>query len=71
MARTVADVSGAGDTVIATLAVCMASGMSIRESAFIANRAAGLVIEELGIVPIYREQLVAALLEDLELSSTD
>ena len=71
MARTVADVSGAGDTVIATLAVCMASGMSIRESAVIANRAAGLVIEELGIVPIYREQLVAALLEDLELSSNE
>ncbi len=66
MARQVADVSGAGDTVIATLAVCMASGMSVRESAVIANRAAGLVIEELGIVPIYREQLVAALLDDLE-----
>ena len=66
MARQVADVSGAGDTVIATLAVCMACGLSVRESAVIANRAAGLVIEELGIVPIYREQLVAALLEDLE-----
>jgi rfaE bifunctional protein kinase chain/domain len=71
MARQVADVSGAGDTVIATLAVCMACGMSIRESAVIANRAAGLVIEELGIVPIYREQLVAALMEDLEQMSTD
>ncbi len=65
-ARDVADVSGAGDTVIATLAVCMACGMSVRESAVIANRAAGLVIEEVGIVPIYREQLAAALLEDVE-----
>ncbi len=65
-AREVADVSGAGDTVIATLAVCMACGMSVREAAVVANRAAGLVIEEVGIVPIYREQLVAALLEDLE-----
>ncbi len=66
MARQVADVSGAGDTVIATLAVCMACGMSVRESAVIANRAAGLVIEELGIVPIYTKQLIAALMEDLE-----
>ncbi len=65
-AREVADVSGAGDTVIATLAVCMACGMNVRESAVIANRAAGLVIEEVGIVPIYSDQLVTALLEDIE-----
>jgi D-glycero-beta-D-manno-heptose-7-phosphate kinase len=64
-AREVADVSGAGDTVIATLAVSMACGTSVRESAVLANRAAGLVVEELGIVPIYREQLVAAILEDI------
>lgn len=66
MARQVADVSGAGDTVIATLAICMSCGMSVRESAVVANRAAGLVIEELGIVPIYREQLTKVLLEDVE-----
>ncbi|HEY3876921.1 MAG TPA: D-glycero-beta-D-manno-heptose-7-phosphate kinase [Candidatus Kapabacteria bacterium] len=66
MARQVADVSGAGDTVIATLAICMACGMSMKESAVVANRAAGLVIEELGIVPIYREQLTKVLLEDVE-----
>jgi rfaE bifunctional protein kinase chain/domain len=64
-ARQVADVSGAGDTVIACLAVSMACGMSVREAAVLANRAAGLVIEELGIVPIYREQLVAAIMEDI------
>ena len=64
-AREVADVSGAGDTVIATLAVSMACGVSVREAAVLANRAAGLVIEELGIVPIYREQLMTALMEDL------
>ena len=64
-AREVADVSGAGDTVIACLAVSMACGMSVREAAVLANRAAGLVIEEVGIVPIYREQLVAALIEDI------
>jgi rfaE bifunctional protein kinase chain/domain len=65
-AREVADVSGAGDTVIATLALANACGATIREAAMMANRAAGLVIEELGIVPIYKEQLFGALVEDLE-----
>ena len=64
MARQVADVSGAGDTVIATLAVATASGASIREAAVIANRAAGLVVEELGIVPIKKEQLFEAMMND-------
>jgi rfaE bifunctional protein kinase chain/domain len=69
-AREVADVSGAGDTVIACLATSMACGMNLREAAVIANRAAGLVIEELGIVPIYRQQLINALLEDIEPASS-
>jgi rfaE bifunctional protein kinase chain/domain len=68
-ARKVADVSGAGDTVIATLAVSMACGLTVHEAAIVANRAAGLVIEELGIVPIYQEQLVSAMLEDLAAES--
>ena len=62
----VADVSGAGDTVIATLAVAKACGATVREAAMMANRAAGIVIEELGIVPIERAQLFEALMEDLE-----
>lgn len=65
-ARQVADVSGAGDTVIACLAVAMSRGATVREAALLANRAAGLVIEELGIVPIYRDQLVDAVKEDLQ-----
>jgi rfaE bifunctional protein kinase chain/domain len=65
-AQQVADVSGAGDTVIATLAVASACGATIREAATMANRAAGIVIEELGIVPIFKEQLFDALIEDLE-----
>jgi len=69
-AREVADVSGAGDTVIACLATSMVCGMNLREAAVIANRAAGLVIEELGIVPIYRQQLINALLEDIEPASS-
>lgn len=66
MARKVADVSGAGDTVIATLAVAYASGATIREATMMANRAAGIVVEDLGIVPIYRDQLFEALAEDIE-----
>jgi D-glycero-beta-D-manno-heptose-7-phosphate kinase len=64
-ARQVADVSGAGDTVIATLAVAKACGASVREAAMIANRAAGLVVEELGIIPIYKAALFEALYEDV------
>lgn len=64
-ARQVADVSGAGDTVIATLSVSLACGLTMHEAAVLANRAAGLVIEELGIVPIYQEQLIRAMLEDI------
>lgn len=65
MARQVADVSGAGDTVIATLAVAHACGASVREAAIMANRAAGIVIEELGIVPIEQGKLFEALTEDI------
>jgi D-glycero-beta-D-manno-heptose-7-phosphate kinase len=61
-ARKVADVSGAGDTVIATLAVSMAGGADMLESAHIANFAGGLVCEEMGIVPIDRDLLYEAAL---------
>ncbi len=61
-ARKVADVSGAGDTVIATLAVAMAGGADMTEAAYIANFAGGLVCEEVGIVPIDRDLLYDAAL---------
>ncbi|MBN1633600.1 MAG: D-glycero-beta-D-manno-heptose-7-phosphate kinase [Ignavibacteria bacterium] len=57
-ARKVSDVSGAGDTVISTMAVCVAGGASLKDSVFIANIAAGLVVEEVGIVPIEKNQLL-------------
>ena len=56
----VADVSGAGDTVISTLAVALSGGASIREAIILANHAAGLVCEEVGIVPIYKKDLMAS-----------
>ncbi len=48
----VADVSGAGDTVISTLTLALSSGANIRESATLANVAGGIVCGEVGIVPI-------------------
>ena len=61
-AQHVADVSGAGDTVIATLTMALASGASIRESASLANFAGGVVCGEVGIVPIMPDALLAAVL---------
>ena len=57
-ARHVADVSGAGDTAIGTLAVSYAAGADIRDSAAMANFAAGVVCESPGIVPIEKEPLL-------------
>lgn len=56
--RDIADVSGAGDTVIATTALCMASGFDEFTTAAIANLAGGLVCEHVGVVPIDKEQLL-------------
>jgi len=51
-ARKVADVSGAGDTVIAALTYALSGGASMKEADTIANFAAGLVCEEVGVVPV-------------------
>lgn len=63
-ARHVADVSGAGDTVIATLTMALASGASVRESATLANYAGGIVCGEVGIVPIDKAILLQTILND-------
>ena len=54
----VSDVSGAGDTVIATLTASFIAGASLNEAMILANDAAGIVVSELGIVPIKKEQLL-------------
>ncbi|MAT59998.1 MAG: D-glycero-beta-D-manno-heptose-7-phosphate kinase [Ignavibacteriae bacterium] len=51
-ARKVADVSGAGDTVISTLTMALAAGADIKTASYLANYAGGLVCEEVGIIPI-------------------
>ncbi len=57
-ARRAADVSGAGDTVISTIAVMLAGGADMEESVMLANQAAGIVCEEVGIIPIYKQALL-------------
>ena len=65
-ARHVADVSGAGDTVIATLTVALAAGAHIREAASLANHAGGIVCGEVGIVPIVKGDLLDVLLQSID-----
>jgi D-beta-D-heptose 7-phosphate kinase / D-beta-D-heptose 1-phosphate adenosyltransferase len=60
-AREVYDVSGAGDTVIATLAAGLGSGMSFPDAAELANAAAGVVVGKVGTQPINRAELINAL----------
>lgn len=60
----VADVSGAGDTVIATLAASAAAGASVTEAVTIANVAAGVVCAQVGTVPVRYRELAEALLAD-------
>jgi rfaE bifunctional protein kinase chain/domain len=56
--REVFDVSGAGDTVIATLAVMLASGATLSDAMRIANRAAGIVVGKLGTAVVSREEII-------------
>jgi rfaE bifunctional protein kinase chain/domain len=57
MAREVFDVSGAGDTVIATLATMLGAGLSLPEAAAIANRAGGIVVGKFGTATVTKEEL--------------
>jgi D-beta-D-heptose 7-phosphate kinase / D-beta-D-heptose 1-phosphate adenosyltransferase len=59
-AREVFDVSGAGDTVVATLAAALSSGYSLGESVDLANKAAGIVVGKVGTEPIELGELRAA-----------
>src|ERR1041384_6099652 len=58
VAREVYDVTGAGDTVIATLAAGLSSGASLVEAATLANHAAGIVVGKLGTATARAEELV-------------
>ncbi len=60
-AAEVYDVTGAGDTVIATLATGLAAGLSLPEATALANTAAGLVVAKLGTASVSMAELAAAL----------
>ena len=61
----VSDVTGAGDTVIATLAMMMAAGVELADAAKIANLAAGIVVSKLGAATVSPEELYQAVNKDL------
>jgi len=60
-ARQVYDVTGAGDTVIGTLALALSTGASMKDSAILANHAAGIVVGMVGTATVSPEQLSEAL----------
>jgi D-beta-D-heptose 7-phosphate kinase/D-beta-D-heptose 1-phosphate adenosyltransferase len=59
-AREVFDVTGAGDTVIATLATAMAAGASMKEAAVLANHAAGIVVGKLGTATATSQEVISS-----------
>ena len=63
-AQEVYDVSGAGDTVIGTFSVSLASGAKETEAAYIANYAAGIAVGKIGIAVISREELLTKIREE-------
>ncbi len=60
-AREVFDVSGAGDTVVASLAVMLGLGATLSDAARLANVAAGIVVAKIGTASVYGEELIEAL----------
>jgi len=60
-AREVFDVSGAGDTVAATVAAALAAGADLIDAAELANVAAGIVVGKVGTAAVYADDLIAAL----------
>jgi D-beta-D-heptose 7-phosphate kinase / D-beta-D-heptose 1-phosphate adenosyltransferase len=71
VARQVFDVSGAGDTVIAVLALCLASGLKPEVGVQLANVAAGIVVGKVGTVPVEKHELLAALAPEIALHAED
>jgi len=71
VARQVFDVSGAGDTVIAVLTLCMACGLRPETAVKLANTAAGIVVGKVGTVPVEKYELLAALAPEIALHGED
>ena len=65
VAREVYDVTGAGDTVIATLAVALSTGASMLEAAILANHAAGIVVGKVGTATASAEELINSIQREI------
>lgn len=70
-AREVFDVSGAGDTVIATLAAALAGGLQVETAVELANLAAGIVVGKMGTVPVAQHELIAALTPSTNITASE
>ncbi len=70
-ARRVFDVSGAGDTVIATLALAVAGGLPMEVAVQLANIAAAIAVSKVGTVPVNRDELLIALMPEIELRAEE
>lgn len=64
--KEVFDVSGAGDTVVALLALCLSSGCDLYDAAYIANHAAGIVVGKIGTATTNVDELKLSIEEDLK-----
>jgi D-beta-D-heptose 7-phosphate kinase/D-beta-D-heptose 1-phosphate adenosyltransferase len=71
VARQVFDVSGAGDTVIATLALALAGGLPMEVAVQLANVAAGIAVSKLGTVPVNHDELLNSLMPEIELQAQE
>lgn len=61
--RNIADVSGAGDTVVSVASLCLGAGTSLRDLAAFSNLSGGLVCEEVGVVPVQKDLLIQEIIE--------
>ena len=71
VARQVFDVSGAGDTVIATLALALAGGLDAEIAVQLANLAAGIAVSKVGTVPVNRDELLMSLMPQIDLQARE
>jgi bifunctional ADP-heptose synthase (sugar kinase/adenylyltransferase) len=60
VAREVSDVTGAGDTVVAIIALALAAGATLVEAAALANHAAGVVVGKFGPATVSAEEIIAS-----------
>lgn len=71
VARQVFDVSGAGDTVIATLALALAGGAQMEAAVQLANIAAGIAVSKVGTVPVRADELLISIMPELGLQAAE